>query len=487
MRRTEFSVYVATLHFGEMKVEYPDPVVFVFNPLYLDINLGMVDEVYKLNKIDVAVSGMVDNADKVQMITISLYKGRGRVYLSRMMELFFDDVRWQRSKPLTVQLKIGSTAIWTQTFTAIWGSLSVGERLSHYGSFKYEKHKPYCERRRIWFKNYPFMLSMFSQTSSDNEAPKVRYDGRGYDQNAMVYCLAVDFIFDSIDVDLINEVVEDAEGLDIIGVAFIVSEKRFYGMAINGVLVRKWGYIPNRAYGMECYNKDGEGIDGLICAFNGRLMRYEKRRKGLVQIPYGSGGRFGIYEIYPERICPNATQYVVFTQKGNPSSNNALSVFDTTFDYTFFSMNEYNTITKLIIDNSHDGTYLRWIDRLGMYQYFLFSKGKTTRKNKLSTNTIVDDYPIGDMYFPNHERTSHIDCDVTTKCGAPSLESDIYDYVSTVVTSPIIDMYMGKNRNGDELWVPVNIVASNYEYDPKKRLHDLEITIALPTLNSQSL
>ena len=73
------------------------------------------------------------------------------------------------------------------------------------------------------------------------------------------------------------------------------------------------------------------------------------------------------------------------------------------------------------------------------------------------------------------------------KCCAVNLPKDIYDYVVTILSAPIVDLYRGKDEFGEEIWQPVNIQSSTADYDPKKILNDLEFTFAIPDVNSQSL
>ena len=360
-----------------------------------------------------------------------LYNGGTRIYMSRLLELFFDDVRWKRSLDLTVTIKAYNEVVWSQSFIAIWGNISVGERFSYYGAFNYDRKKPYLERRRIWFKNFPFTVSMFAHTGA--------------------------------------------------------SENKFYGCSDENNVYEDWTANPPYVYGPEAYNKNGVARTDMVWAtMTGRLVRYDSELQDLVEIPYGRSYEVGIFEVCPSITFPNAVKSVTYKQKG-VSTNDKTSVFDTTFDYTFFVSGEYSTITKLIIDNRTNGHYLRWIDRCGMYQYYLFDKGKKTVKNKLGSNTVIEDYSVGGLYFANHERTTHIEATTTVKCCAPLLEEDIFDYVSSIIASPIIDLYVGKTKAGTEIWVPVNIVASSIDYDNKQCLHDLEISFTLPPTNAQSL
>ena len=239
--------------------------------------------------------------------------------------------------------------------------------------------------------------------------------------------------------------------------------------------------------GPDEYNSNGKARTDKVWALqSGRLVRFDAQLGDLVEVPYGRSSEVGIYEICPEIAFPNAKRTATLKQKGQEVEVKT-STFDMTFDYTFWMSNEMSTITELIIDYSTAGHYLRWIDRFGMFQYFLFVKGKETLKNKLGANKVVEDYSVAGMYFSNHERVTNIEATKTVKCCALNLAQEIYDYVSSIVTSPLIDLYVGKTRDGVEMWVPVNIVASNIDYDPHQILHDIEISFTMPAINAQIL
>lgn len=163
------------------------------------------------------------------------------------------------------------------------------------------------------------------------------------------------------------------------------------------------------------------------------------------------------------------------------------SVFDNTFDYTFFESGKAMAIINLQISDQRDGYYLRWIDRHGNLQYFLFTKGETQYKNKLGSDSVLQDETVNGFYFSNLMRTRHVDCSITMKCCAVNLLSDIFDYVATVVSSPIVDLYLGKDIDGNEIWQPVNIQASTVKHNPKQPLNDLEFSFSAPAVNAQSL
>lgn len=486
MRTEEISIIQNDKYIGGANIVFPDNVVFVFNPLYISFKQTGSGVVSFPTSLQLSVRGITSSGVKEYEIESSLYNGSTRIYISRIMELFFDDVRWQRSLDLSVSIKVNNQVVWNKSFLVVWGNIAVGERFSYYGAFHYDRKKPYLERKRIWFKNFPFTVSMFAHTgASEDQRIQVRYDGGVYDDKLFIHYPLIFGIFDSTeDVNTINDF---SEGSSLEGAVFIRNEQKFYGSTDEYDIFSDWTSNPPYVYGPDMYNKNGVARTDMIwTTLNGRLMRYDSDLKDLVEVPYGKSYDRGIFEVCPAITFPNATKSVTYKQKGI-SSNDKTSVFDGTFDYTFFVSGEFSTITKLIVDNRTNGFYLRWIDRFGMYQYYLFDKGKKTIKNKLGSNTVVEDYSVGGLYFANHERTTNIEATTTVKCCASLLEEDVYDYVSSIVTSPIIDLYVGKTKTGTEIWVPVNIVASNLDYDHNQCLHDVEISFTLPPTNAQSL
>ena len=485
MRKDELSINISSTYLGQVTLTYPDEVVFVFNPLYIDIQLGKVNDVYMISLAKVSVSTGVNSTGTVYEVETYLHNGHARVYISRLMELFFDDVRFKRSEPLYVNLTISRTVVWSKCFMCVWSNLIAGERFYNYGAFVYDKGKPAFIRRRIWFKNFPFTVSMFSTA---DRTIKAKYDGNPYDPTLFIHYPSIMKIINSVeDEDVTGLSNETIDGSLLEGAVYDKQEQVFYGATDENYLYTDWTEASPYMPGPNEYNTGGKARTDKIWALpNGRLVRYDSQLGDLVEIPYCRNFRSGIFEICPAITFPNAERTATYHQSGEEVEVKT-STFDETFDYTFWMPSDMATITQLTIDNSTAGHYLRWIDRFGMYQYFLFTKGKETQKNKLGSDTVVEDYPIGGMYFANHERTTHIEGTKTVKVYAVSLADDIYGYVQTIINSPVIDLYVGKTRYGDEMWVPVNIVASNHNYDPTQVLHDLEISFTMPSINAQSL
>lgn len=198
----------------------------------------------------------------------------------------------------------------------------------------------------------------------------------------------------------------------------------------------------------------------------------------------GNYEHYGIFEMTPSLDFISPTNFIMYGT-GAPDSN---GTFDETFDYTFNGDAAMGQCVKVKVSEDADGFYLRWIDRHGFIQYYLFTKGQDTVKSKLSSESInLDNRPFGAMHFPDVSRPVHIEGESTCRCCAVSLPDEIYGFVSTVTTSPVIDLFRGASKRGEMIWEPVKIVAASHSYNHKEELHDLEITFSRPEINAQSL
>lgn len=140
---------------------------------------------------------------------------------------------------------------------------------------------------------------------------------------------------------------------------------------------------------------------------------------------------------------------------------------------------------KLIADDSYEGTYLRWIDNYGFWQYFLFDTGTRQSKNKLGKVSVDAEYSFAGV---NHQalRYNHVENTDTIKCCAVNLRREVLAYVETIFKSPHIELYIGRTSNG-QVWKPVNIDAGSANVAADKRLYDYEISITLPETQVQTI
>lgn len=136
---------------------------------------------------------------------------------------------------------------------------------------------------------------------------------------------------------------------------------------------------------------------------------------------------------------------------------------------------------RLIPNNDKVGTYLRWIDGYGFWQYYLFDSGNRQSKNKLSKIAVDAEYTVGSVWH-DAQRYIHIENTDTIKCCASDMTKEVRAYVETIYKSPHIELYVG---NG--VWKPVTIASGTATVAADKRLFDYEISITLPQTQVQTL
>lgn len=175
---------------------------------------------------------------------------------------------------------------------------------------------------------------------------------------------------------------------------------------------------------------------------------------------------------------------VVYRQELNKLTDNG--TFDSSFDYTFHLPSDTTVITHLHLRNEKEGYYLRWINHFGFIQYYLFDKGEktTTTKDKIH---ISHDIKVGNMYFSGNRRNTK-DVEQSIKVCAVNLDPNTLTYVRDVVCSPFVDLYIGKDKHGVDIWMPITIEEGSYaEKTQHNYLSDLELTIKLPNCVTQTI
>lgn len=375
MRNTEITIngYTST-------VEFPDTVAFVFNPLFCNIST------------DTSITSLtlkLSHGDDSRSVTVYLYQGTAKIYFSRILQLFFDDYIHIRSMLFSVALLYNDEQVFVSSLWGIWGGLNLGERYGAYGEFNYEG-KAWHEKTRVWFKNFPFTVSLF-----------------------------------------------------------LVDIKDIYGSA------------------------DG-GSESVLTELT----------EATFTATAGQYSREGIFEVIPSVDFPSAVSKAYY-RIGELSS---VDVFDETYDETFRYSALSSLKTNLIVCGETNGHYLRWIDNVGEIQYFLFAKGKTTIKTTLQDGEVsYDSVSYGDINYANIVRTMGVNATRTVKCCAVNLKDEIFAYVSTILTSPYVDLYLGKNPSGEEIWIPVNMIAQSVDYTSNDNLHDMAFSFTLSDFNAQTL
>lgn len=156
--------------------------------------------------------------------------------------------------------------------------------------------------------------------------------------------------------------------------------------------------------------------------------------------------------------------------------------WDYTFDYTFRPTAQ-GKIT-FIHDSRKDGMFLRWIDRHGKLQYWLFDIGVKEIKNDDGGQELVMNYvdKAGNS-FRSIKRQQYFYSKNTLHLCAPNVNEEEYTMLESILTSPVIDLY---HREGIAGWEPVMIYTSTVKRKTDI-LQDFEFKILLPNTNAQSL
>lgn len=193
----------------------------------------------------------------------------------------------------------------------------------------------------------------------------------------------------------------------------------------------------------------------------------------------------GIFEIDPSGDFASAQYKAAYQIHFNDENN----VFDKTFDFTFHTEDTggYEVVNLDITDDDTAGYYLRWVDRFGFLEYWLFVKGDKTMKLSYGSNTIDTEKEYEGIYFGGMTRYIEVKSQTSIKASAVNLTPTQMYIVETVCESSHIDLYMGKDKSGTELWLPVNIASGSYKSKANTELQDLEITITLPQSTVQKL
>lgn len=158
------------------------------------------------------------------------------------------------------------------------------------------------------------------------------------------------------------------------------------------------------------------------------------------------------------------------------------NVWDFTFDFTFRPTG--SQVITIVPDDSIDGVFLRWIDRHGRLQYWLFDRGVKETKNNKGGNELTMNYvDAGGNSFRNIKRQQYFFSEIQQALCAPNVTEEEYTMLESILTSPVIDLYHPDSIVG---WEPVRIAKGTNKRSTDV-LQDFEFEIELPNINAQSL
>lgn len=180
----------------------------------------------------------------------------------------------------------------------------------------------------------------------------------------------------------------------------------------------------------------------------------------------------GIVSIEPGDYFPSATDKAVIRMDGSSGG-----VFDYTFDMSFGSVEE-EALYTLMVDECTDGIYLRWIDRHGWMNYYLFKEGDLSQVDK-AMDKIANIYDTAYQYQADVYQGKEVEKSI--KIGAPLVDEDTFAMLMTLATSPVVEMYAGNDN-----WVTVNIAPLTITKGSKP-LNDMEFVMYYPQVMTQRL
>ena len=190
------------------------------------------------------------------------------------------------------------------------------------------------------------------------------------------------------------------------------------------------------------------------------LIGYEGAPSKLLEIP-----TYGMMDFNAYTLPSGAKYWNIYDYDGEIQQG----TFDKTFDLTFrlTTGGKQSLLLRIDRDDAESGIYLRWIDRHGFIRYWLFAAGEETREIASDTSFVrnnlggYDDTIFG--YFGANGRRQGYERTDSIKLCAPLVDSDTFDMLQDLASSPVVDMYLGGDWTREEdMWMSVTIKAGSY-------------------------
>nr|DAH52705.1 MAG TPA: hypothetical protein [Caudoviricetes sp.] len=170
-------------------------------------------------------------------------------------------------------------------------------------------------------------------------------------------------------------------------------------------------------------------------------------------------GIAGIVDINASVLPSKARYWNIYDFDGKIEQGTFTDVFDLTFAMAVSG--KQSLLARIERNDTEKGIYLRWIDRHGFYRYWLFTQGDESRAISSDTSFIrnnlgeYDDTIFG--YLGANGRRHGYSREDTIPLCAPLVDSETFDFLQDVASSPVVDMYLGDNN-----WQSVTIKAGTY-------------------------
>ena len=157
--------------------------------------------------------------------------------------------------------------------------------------------------------------------------------------------------------------------------------------------------------------------------------------------------------------------------------------------------NEENITITLNVNNCTEGIYLRWINKLGEYCYYLFNISSESNEIKNGDVNIVNflknidfEYESGYVngYAKGTNRTQSKNGQKSIRLYVPLVDRDTFLFLESLIESVHIDLFCGYGDSNEELWMGVNVSEGTFT-KTNTPLQDFECNLILPFTFIQSL
>ncbi|MDH6354534.1 hypothetical protein M2132_000862 [Dysgonomonas sp. PH5-45] len=176
--------------------------------------------------------------------------------------------------------------------------------------------------------------------------------------------------------------------------------------------------------------------------------------------------------------------------------------FDYTFDDSFLVYEKQAGGNDLLMTVNietpcyNDGFYLRWINRWGEWNYYLFrKKGESTQvaDSSIVFDPYFDTIDFTDGYHVGTGKTVGKTAQKTIQLYASLVDADTYDFLSQIAQSPVVDLFMGyaeQEVDGQPQtiarWASVRTQAATFAKG-KDHLQDFELNMLIPQTQTLNL
>ena len=150
----------------------------------------------------------------------------------------------------------------------------------------------------------------------------------------------------------------------------------------------------------------------------------------------------------------------------------------------------------LEIDRSTSGVYLRWLDHLGQWCYYLFrptGRNYTSKEVQSWQDGVLRDTltPENGVYVESAQAHRQYSQQESISLGAKLVDAETFDFLLTLTNSPIVEVLTNAteyqaNNNTTPLWERVAVVGGSYART-NAPLQDFTVSIVRNTQTSQML